>query len=193
MGNKTIVTIGRQYGSGGRDVGKRLSELLEVPFYDRAELTAIAKHTPDYDEVRSFYEETPADTLLTALALEDDPHTDRLPFKRIRALVGEGGCVLIGRCGSSIFADAPNAARLFLHARPTYRVERIMALEGCSERRAQERMAQTDRARAAFHQYYTGGPWGLAADYDLTVDSGALGVEGTAEFLLDYLKRRHLG
>ena len=192
MSKRCIVTIGRQYGSGGRHVGELLSQRLGFPFYDQPELIAAARRAEDYDDVRAFFEEDPADTLLTALAARERSRWSEAPFRHIRDVVGAGSCVLVGRCGSVIFRDDPTAARVFFHARPAYRVERIARMEGCSARRAGERMEETDRSRGSFHRYYTGEPWGVAEGYDLSLDSGLLGVEGSTEFLMEYLKRRGL-
>ena len=169
-----IITIGRQAGSGGREIGMRLAQRLGIPYYGRQELMEIAKGTPDYEEVQSFYE-------------EDLGH---IPFRRIRQLCSKTSCVLIGRCGGHIFRGEKRAVSIFLHADENIRAQRTMQDYGLSLKKAMERNQQTDSDRAAFHRYYTREEWGASADYDLCLDSGILGVEGTVEVILAYLKIR---
>lgn len=97
-----IITIGRQAGSGGREIGMRLAQRLGIPYYGRQELMQIAKGTTDYEEVQSFYEEQPVNSLLYALAtINSEDDMGRIPFRRIRQLCSKTSCVLIGRCGGT--------------------------------------------------------------------------------------------
>ena len=103
-----IIAIGRQAGSGGREIGMRLARRLGVPCYGRQELMQIAKGTPDYEEVKSFYEEQPVDSLLYAIATNSiEKGMGHIPFRRIRQLCEKTSCVLIGRCGGYIFRGEP--------------------------------------------------------------------------------------
>ena len=186
-----IITIGRQAGSGGREIGMRLAQRLGIPYYGRQELMEIAKGTPDYEEVQSFYEEQPVNSLLYALAtINSEDDMGRIPFRRIRQLCSKTSCVLIGRCGGHIFRGEKRAVSIFLHADENIRAQRTMQDYGLSLKKAMERNQQTDSDRAAFHRYYTREEWGASADYDLCLDSGILGVEGTVEVILAYLKIR---
>lgn len=186
-----IITIGRQAGSGGREVGMRLAQRLGIPYYGRQELMQIAKGTPDYEEVQSFYEEQPVDSLLYALAtINSEDELGHIPFQRIRQLCSKTSCVLIGRCGGYIFRGQERAVSIFLHASENIRAQRTMKDYGLSLKKAVELNQQTDSDRAAFHRYYTREEWGASAHYDLCLDSGILGVEGTVEVILAYLKIR---
>ena len=101
---KLVITIARQYGSGGKKIGQELAKRLGIPFYGKDELMEIAKGKEDYEEVRSFYEEQPVNSLLYAIAMnQGESRAGRIPFRRIRELCGQESCVLIGRCGNYIF------------------------------------------------------------------------------------------
>ena len=179
---RMIITIGRQSGSSGRKVGELLAERLSLPLYGKAELQKIAEGTEDYEEVQSFYEEEPVNSLLYAIAMSQ--------FRRIRELASKESCIIIGRCAGHIFREDPEAVRVFIHADPKIRVQRIMEREGLSETKAKKFLEDTDSRRASFHKYYTKQEWGLAQDYELCLDSGVLGIEGTVEVLTEYLRFR---
>lgn len=186
-----IITIGRQSGSGGRKIGERLAEKLGIPCYGKSELQKIAEGTDDYEEVQSFYEEEPVNSLLYAIAMSQfEQEVGRIPFRRIRELASKESCIIIGRCAGHIFREDPEAVRVFIHADPKIRVQRTMEREGLSETKAKKFLEDTDSRRASFHKYYTKQEWGLAQDYELCLDSGVLGIEGTVEVLTEYLRFR---
>ena len=173
-----IITIGRQSGSGGRKIGELLAEKLGIPCYGKSELQKIAEGTDDYEEVQSFYEEEPVNSLLYAIAMSQfEQEVGRIPFRRIRELASKESCIIIGRCAGHIFREDPEAVRVFIHADPKIRVQRIMEREGLSETKAKKFLEDTDSRRASFHKYYTKQEWGLAQDYELCLDSGVLGIE----------------
>ncbi len=98
-----IITIGRQSGSGGRKIGERLAEKLGIPCYGKSELQKIAEGTDDYEEVQSFYEEEPVNSLLYAIAMSQfEQEVGRIPFRRIRELASKESCIIIGRCAGHI-------------------------------------------------------------------------------------------
>ena len=188
---RMIITIGRQSGSSGRKVGELLAERLSLPLYGKAELQKIAEGTDDYEEVQAFYEEEPVNSLLYAIAMSQfEQEVGRIPFQRIRELASKESCIIIGRCAGHIFREDPEAVRVFIHADPKIRVQRIMEREGLSETKAKKFLEDTDSRRASFHKYYTKQEWGLAQDYELCLDSGVLGIEGTVEVLTEYLRFR---
>lgn len=124
---RMIITIGRQSGSSGRKVGELLAERLSLPLYGKAELQKIAEGTDDYEEVQAFYEEEPVNSLLYAIAMSQfEQEVGRIPFQRIRELASKESCIIIGRCAGHIFREDPEAVRVFIHADPKIRVQRIM-------------------------------------------------------------------
>ena len=189
---KGIITIGRQYGSQGKAIGKKLAMELGCTFYDKEELTKIARGR-DYEEVRAFYEEQPVDSLLYAIAMNNaEREMEKIPFARIRELCGVGPCVLIGRCGSEIFRGDPNAVSIFIHGDMEKRIQYVMETEGLSGISARKKISRTDEARTSFHRYYTHREWGSAEDYELCLDSSILGADRCVEAILGYLKIREL-
>lgn len=191
MEKRLVVTIGRQFGSRGRAVGEKLAQKLGIAVYGREELMEIARGTEDYEEVREFYEEEPVNSLLYAIAMYNfENGVGNVPFRRIREFCKEKSCVIIGRCGNTIFRDDEDAVSVFIHARDEVRIKRIMELEGLNEAKAKKFMQEEDDRRASFHKYYAQQEWGRAKDYEISLDSGVLGIDGTADVLLDYLRRR---
>lgn len=189
MNTPMIITVGREYGSSGREIGKILSKKLNIPFYDKKKLLSIAKQTPDYEEVREFYEEKPVNSFLAAIEEnEEEKAIARKPFRRIRSLMSEEGGVLIGRCGNCIFRNYENALTVFVHGSKKIRVQKIAQIEQISLREAKRRMEEVDEDRAVFHSNYTGETWGAADGYELCLDSGILGIEGCADMILKYLQ-----
>ncbi len=193
MKQPLIVAVGRQYGSSGRLVGAKLAERLGLDFYDKEKLMTIARSTPDYSEVKSFYEERPVNSLLYAIAMNEEPAvTSETVFRRIRALMQDHSGVLIGRCGNVIFRPDANAVSVFIHADPEIRCQRIAQLENISLKKAAVCMQEVDEERTEFHKYFTGEQWGQAEGYELCLDSGILGVDGCVEMILNYLRWRRL-
>lgn len=185
-----ILTISRQCGSGGHEIGETLAEKLGIPFYDKHVLMNLAKEQ-EYDQVKDFYEEQPVNSLLYALAMGmDQEQLGKVPFDRIRKLADKGSCVMIGRCAGYIFRNRQDAVRIFVHADREQRIQRLMEMNSISYRKAEKLMEDTDKNRAGFFQYYTRCQWNAAEQYDLCLDSGKLGIHQTAEMILEYLRRR---
>lgn len=190
---RLLVTIGRQYGSGGREIGRRLAAKLSVPFYGKEELMEIAKGRPDYQEVRAFYEEQPVDSLLYAIAANQmEGQMGKIPFQRIQSLCQEQSCVLVGRCGSYIFREDKDCVRVFIYAGMKEKIKWLTSREGLSESRASRKIQEIEEERARFHRYYTGERWGAVNQYDLCLDSGVLGAEKTVDVIYMYLEKRGL-
>ena len=185
------ITIGRQYGSGGKEIGRILSERLGIPLYDKEELMKIARDQPDYEEVRAFYEEQPVNSLLYAIAMgQGENRTGEVPFERIRRLCGSRSCILIGRCGSYIFRKDPSCVKIFIYADMDKKIQWIENQENVSARRARRLIEKVEEERAQFHRFYTGGSWGNVNDYDLCLDAGVTGTETAADIIMAYLKNR---
>lgn len=187
---KLILTVGRQCASGGHEIGEKIAQRLGIAFYDKKVLMEMARGEI-CEEIRAFYEEQPVNSLLYALAMEmDQEKLGQAPFSQIRRLAEQGSCVIIGRCSGYIFRQDPEAVSLFIHADRQVRIQRVADYEGISLKKAEKLVDKTDGDRAAFHQYYTRRQWNCASDYELCLDSGKLGIDGTVDTVLDYLKRR---
>ena len=190
---RMIITVARQYGSGGKAVGEKLARRLGIDFYGKEELMALAKERQDYEEVRSFYEEQPVNSLLYAIAMNEAVgDAGEIPFRRIRELCGDRSCVLVGRCGNYIFKDQENCVRIFIYASMDKKIQWIQNMMDLPARKAEKVNKETENERAQFHRYYTGEEWGCVNHYDLCIDAGILGTEKTVDAILDYLKSRGL-
>lgn len=182
---KMILTVGRQYGSGGLEIGQKVAERLGCPLYDKEKLLELAKKDGSYDEVRSFYQEKPVDSLLYAIAMSTlTQGMEKKPFQEIKKLVEQEPCVLIGRCGNYITKDRADTLRVFIHADRQFRVERVAKENHISEEKAARKIAETDKARASFYRFYTNEEWDQASGYDLVLNSSMFGIDRCVDMIL---------
>ncbi|MDD2436313.1 MAG: cytidylate kinase-like family protein [Massilibacteroides sp.] len=205
MKPKIRITIGRQFGSGGYDIGYKLSEILNIAFYDKELLVLAAKES---GLNKSFFEE--ADERSThglsyafSVGLPYmgmfTPYTDilsndglfKLQSDTIRSLAGKQACVIMGRCADYILRDDPNCISMFIHSPQEIRLPRIMEKYKLSKEQAMELMIKKDKERAAYYNYYTNKKWGDAASYDLSIDASILGVEGTVLYIKHLLDMKY--
>lgn len=198
MTNK-IITISRQYGSGGREIGKKLAEALGVPFYDNELITMAAKTSGYTEEVFKNAEQQPTGSLLYSLSMMgtanalafDLPLGDKLFIIQsniIKEIADKGGCVIVGRCADYVLKDNPNCVKFYIHADMASRVERATKLYGLDKNKAEEKIQKFDKKRASYYNYYTNLKWGVASNYNLTVDSSVLGTEKTVDLLKRYVE-----
>lgn len=206
MGFDTVVAIGRQYGSGGREIGELLASMMGVKFYDRELIALAAERSGVSREVYSNIDETATNSLLYALStgtytlsshftsVSDLPLNDKLYILQtniIRDIVSENGaCVIVGRCADYILKDEPRCFKVFIRAPMKNRIERIMAKEGLSAAAAESRIIKTDKKRANYYNFYTNQEWGNIDNYDLCLNSAVLGKTATAEMILSFVKQR---
>ena len=193
-----IITIGRQYGSGCREIGEKLAAKLGVPFHDKSIIERIVKEKGYCTEVIEQFDEKKPQSLLFSLAMNSYgnwyANDDYRPLQSavmkaqsevIKELAQEP-CVIIGRAADSIL-NSGEFTSVFIKASDENRIARIMKRQNCSEIDAVKAMKTTDKDRARFYQYYSDKKWGSAKTYDITLDSGVLGVDKTVELLLFYL------
>lgn len=185
-----IITIGREYGSGGHDVGERLAEKLGIVLYDKDDLAEKLKSLGDYEEVKSFYEERPANSLLYVIAREEDRKMNEKPFEQIKSITENQSCVIIGRCANVIFRNEEEHISVFVHADLEKRIKRIAGTNHISEKEAELLIRETDKRRDEFHNQYTGENWGDSRGYQLSVDSGMIGIEQTVQLICDYMEAK---
>lgn len=204
MSYKSIITIGRQYGSGGREIGEELAKLMGVPFYDRELIALAAEKSGVSPDVYAHIDETATNSLLYALStgaymfsnhfttISDLPLNDKLYIIQnniINEIIKQGSCVIVGRCADYILRDNPDLISVFIHAPLEKRVERIAEKEKLTPQNAETRIVKTDKKRANYYNFYTNRTWGDITNYDIAVDSTVFGPHGTAELLLEYVKR----
>ena len=193
---KSIITIGRQYGSGGREIGKKLADQLGIPFYDNDLLDIAAKKSGICEELFQTNDEKPTSSLLYSLVM-GSYGGDSLPFNHkiflaqfdaIRSIADEGPCVIIGRCGDYALEDYPNLINIFIHADLKLRVKRAIENYGIESGKAEDFVLKTDKKRASYYNFYSSRKWGNLDNYDLTVDSGFLGIDNTVELIKKFIE-----
>ena len=193
MANR-IVTITRQYGSGGREIGEKLAKKLGVEFYDNKVLdvasdqSGIQKvHFEVNDEKRSnsfLY------LLSTTYGQGGVPFDDTLFFAQLGAiqkLASEKSCVIMGRCADYALRDFSGVVNLFICAPLDVRVKRAVECYGIEEKHAEEYVKRIDKQRISYYNYYTDKRWGQPQNYQLCVDSSALGIDGSVELISQFL------
>jgi len=202
MAKLPVITIGRQFGSGGRAIARKLSERLGVPFYDK-ELLALAADKSGYsEEVLSHVDEratnkffyTMTHSISAAAALSgtfDMSMNDKLFLLLsdvIKQKAEEGPCIIVGRCADYVLRGKKNVCNLFVHLDMEGRKARVSEFDGVSTEKAQKVIEKADKQRAAFYNYYTNRKWGHYRNYHLIIDSG-IGIDKTVDFLEYYVKK----
>lgn len=199
MSEHKIVTIGRQFGSGGHEVGNRLATRLDIPLYDKnlvrmaAEKLEISLDTAqEVDETTlnkflATYIVTPS-SYSTYMAEEEfmPPLSEQLfqvQSRIIRDLAERGPCVIVGRCGDYILRDDPNCINVFIYAEKQDRVKRIMEIYDLNERKALDKMKKIDKQREIYYTHYTGEDWGSIAAHQIMLNSSILGLDKTVDML----------
>ena len=204
MGNKVLITIARQYGSGGREIGNRVAELLGIPLYDRELIVAAAEAGDLHPEVAERVDERAANSLLYTLAMGAGLHSaytsaahmpvnDRLfllQSEHIRARAAEGSGVFVGRCADYVLREEPRRLSVFIYAPLDARRARVAERHpDLREGAVLDLINKTDRRRSTYYGFYTGGKWGKFENYHLALDSSLLGIDGTAELIAAAAKR----
>lgn len=187
--NNRIITISREFGSGGRTIGKMAAEQLNIPCYDSELIHQIALEsgfTENY--IKDAGEYAPGGFLASALTNRafgptNEDYLWQIQQKIITGLAEKGTCVIVGRCADYILRDKADCLKVFIHADMTYRAERIVKVYGERAESPEQRLKDKDRRRAAYHRFYTNMKWGHVQNYNLTLDSGTLGIEKCVEII----------
>lgn len=201
---RTIITINREFCSGGRIMGKRLAEALDIPFYDKELLTLAAEKSGLAPEYIENAESQTTSSFLFGLATAqqgvsryfsryDMPMGDRAFLAQsaaIRELAGRGSCVIVGRCATYILKDDPDNIRVFVHAGVSDRLRRGEEEYGLEAKGLADKLIRMDKARANYFKFYTGEHWGDMHNYDVSVNTGVFGVDCAVQMLLNLVKGR---
>ena len=189
MANNTIITIARQYGSGGHDIGEKLAEELKIPFYDKELLERAAKDSGFCQEIFENYDEKPTNSFLYSLVMDtysmghstaafaEMPLNHKIflaQFNAIKDIAKEGPCVIVGRCADYALADFPNVVNVYLYADMQSRIARIARRHDVTDAKAKDLIQKTDKGRASYYNYYTNKKWGEATGYDLCLNTAPL-------------------
>ncbi len=205
---RSIITIGRQFGTGGHEIGEKLAEKLGIKCYDKELIKRVAKESGLCDEILEIHDERPTSSFLYNLVMDtysfgitnsnyvDMPLSHKVflaQFDTIKKIAAEGPCVIVGRCADYALADYDNVLNLFIYGKMENRIERIMEKYSIPEKDARDMVLKKDKQRSSYYNYYSTKKWGKAETYDLCVDSTVLGRDGTVEllyqFVMDYEKK----
>lgn len=195
-----IITITRQFGSGGREVGHKLAEMLGIKCYDRDLITMAAQKSGMSEETLRQVDEKAASSLLYTLVMGSNmyhstvdqfnvPINDKLfniQSEIIKELAEKESCVVVGRCADYVLADHPSCVKVFIYADFDNRVKTVCARQSVSESEARDLIVKTDKRRANYYNYYTGHKWGRLENYDFSVSTDHIGVEGAAKLIAAY-------
>ena len=195
----TIITIGREFGSGGHQIGVELAKQLGVPCYDKELLEQAAKSSGLCEEVFRSQDEKHTGSFLYSLVMDsysanryssnlyqEMPLNQKVflaQFEAIKELADKGPCVIIGRCADYALEFNDRHLSVFLHAGLETRIRRIAALYDITNAKARERITKADKSRSSYYNYYTNKKWGAAESYNLILDTGLLGIDGSIEMI----------
>ena len=187
-----IITIARQCGSGGHEIGKELTSRLGLELYDRKKLEEEAKKLGKLDENKEFFQEKAVNSLLYSIAVSYGASNPmEKSFELIRELTQQKSAVIIGRCSGAIYANDPDATTIFLHADKDCRIKRVMKRDGIDEKKAAKLIKEVDEKRASFHKFCTGKEWGDAGQYQLSIDTGKLDISDAADMIINYINAKN--
>ena len=191
-----VITISREFGSGGRTVGKKVAQALGLPCYDRELLQKIAQESGfNENYVKDAGEYAPGGFLATAFshrgfAPTNEDYLWEVQYRVITELAEQGPCVIVGRCADYILRGKADCLRVFIHADLDFRARRIVEVYGEWEASPEQRIRDKDKRRAAYHRFYTDMKWGHAQNYDITLNSGTLGIDRCAEIIQGIYKNK---
>ncbi len=194
---KTIITIGRECGSGGHEIGKRLSEALNIPFYDKEILARAAKDSGICEAFFHENDEKPTHSFLYSLVMDTYsfngstlagygglPLNHRLflaQFDAIKKIASEGPCVLVGRCADYVLENHSDVLNVFVTGDPEDRIKRIADKYEVSYTEAKNLVTKTDKERSNYYNFFSNKSWGKADQYDICINSSIYGIEGSVE------------
>lgn len=201
---KTIITIGREYGSGGNDIGKALAEKLGIPFYDKEILSLAAQESGICEELIKNQDEKPVPSYLFSLVkgvgdisqpaiAGDMPLNHRIfmaQFKAILQVAARGACVIVGRCADYVLKDQPHVIRVFLYADLACRIERTMQKQGISRAEAKDLVHKRDKQRQGYYNFFADGNWGHRSNYHLMFNTTGFTPESAADAIIAFVRNR---
>ncbi len=199
-----VITISRQFGSGGHEVGEKLARQLDVPFYDKALIAMAAKQSGLSEEVFANADEKATSSLLYSMVMgsysfgarvpgiNEMPINDKLFIIQsdiIKKAAADGPCVIIGRCADYILREHENCLNVFVHANKEDRIRRSVMKKDCEERKAADFVTKKDKQRANYYNFYSNKRWDDLQNYDITIDTSRFTVDEAVELLMDAAKR----
>ena len=205
MSDNTIITIGRQYGSNGKEIGKRIAEKLNIAFYDKELLKRAAKESGMCEEVFHDFDEKPTNSFLYSLVM--DPYaafnfqagTMEVPlnhkvflaaFDTIKKIADQESCVIVGRCADYALENYDNCLNVFIYSSMDERIKVISERMGVKPEKAKDMIIKADKQRSSYYNYYTTKKWGATGSYDICINSDLLGIDGTVDLIIEILNKK---
>ena len=201
----SIITIGRQFGSAGREIGNIIAKDFGIQLYDKEMLARAAKESGICEEIFETHDEKPTNSFLYSLVMDtysvgytgstytDMPINHKVflaQFDAIKKIANEGPCILVGRCADYALENYDNVISVFIHADLNARIRRIARIYDLPDNKAKDMIIKADKQRASYYDYYSNKRWSDADSYDLCLSSSELGVEGTAKMIEQYVAMR---
>ena len=202
MGSNEIYTIGREFGSLGKQVGQELAKRLGIKFYDKELLQKAAKESGLCEEIFESHDEKPTNSFLYSLVMDtytggsystapflDMPLNHKVflaQFDAIKKIAANESCVIVGRCADYALSDNPDCINIFIHADLDVRIKNVSRNLNITENKARDIINKTDKQRASYYNYYTSKKWGDSKSYNLSLDAGKLGTDNCVEMILKF-------
>ena len=202
-----VITIGRQFGSGGRNVGEKVAEYFNIPFYDKELVEMAAQKSNLSQEALKEVDEHATNSFLYSLAsgnyslrginapiYYEMPINDKLFIAQaevIKEIAKKGSCVIVGRCADDVLENENvDLLNVFIHGSVDYRAGRVMDALGLKQNKARDKVIKTDKQRRTYYDYYTSKDWGVMSNYDLCINAETFGIEGAANLIISYAKTK---
>lgn len=195
MKKQLIISVGREFGSGGHVIAETLAKRFDLPLYDSNILESIAQERNVDAKTLHRYDEVPRNILFSRRVREYSTSAEeniaQMQFEYLKKKADEGeSFIVVGRCAETVLGDRPNVISLFVLGDSEVKCKRVMEIYDLSERDAQFKMERHDKYRKQYHNYYCKDKWGDSRAYDLCINSSRLGFDETVNELEDYINRR---
>lgn len=202
-----VITIGRQFGSAGRDVGEKIASALEIPFYDKELVEMAAQKSEISHEALKEVDERATSSFLYSLAggnysmrginaplYYEMPINDKLFIAQadvIKMVARQGSCVIVGRCADYVLENEDiDILNVFIYGSVNYRAQRVMNALGLTQAKARDRVLKTDKQRRTYYNYYTSKDWGVMSNYDLCINTEKIGIDNAANLIISYAREK---
>ncbi len=191
---KTVITITREYGSGGRDIGKLVAEKLGIKYYDGELLSLVAKESGYTEDFIRQNDQKRTQSLLYHLYIGSQilPASDMIFIAQsrvIKDLYNKESCIIVGRCADYVLRECENVINVFIHAPLEKRVERVRDVYKEAAENYKAYVQKKDKSRIAYYNYFADDQWGKAQNYDICVNS-EVGIEKTVDIIVDYIRAK---
>jgi len=199
----SIITIGREYGSGGKEIGEKLAKEFDIPFYDKELISIASKQSGICEDLFYQNDEVQSGSFIYSLLMgtysigEGGMIHPEMPFNEkvflaqfdvIKDLAKKGPCVIVGRCADYVLKDEKNVMNFFITADLESRIERVSKSQDNKQKKIEETIKKFDKKRATYYKYYASKKWGLASNYDLCINSSTLGIDNSVQIIKNFVE-----